>query len=178
VQAWLAWNESDVFSDASVRHLQSLITDFSRAIFRVLDWSLLRANICVRDIHGSARFCTCHYEVARLRIYLYLRWLDLGECGVASPVDAQKFCDRAAWNVGMVTIDAFQPSDLATPIRFVEVIQEHERIDVPDLKSGSEIRRLRSYDGPNGVREKWLHSNGPSGDRDRRFRLCLEEHST
>jgi hypothetical protein len=129
VQAWLAWNESDVFSDASVRHLQSLITDFSRAIFRVLDWSLLRANICVRDIHGSARFCTCHYEVARLRIYLYLRWLDLGECGVASPVDAQKFCDRAAWNVGMVTIDAFQPSDLATPIRFVEVIQEHERIE-------------------------------------------------
>jgi hypothetical protein len=28
VQAWLAaWNESDVFSDASARHLQSLITD-------------------------------------------------------------------------------------------------------------------------------------------------------
>jgi hypothetical protein len=28
VQAWLsAWNESDIFSDASVRHLQSLITD-------------------------------------------------------------------------------------------------------------------------------------------------------
>jgi ribosomal protein S18 acetylase RimI-like enzyme len=39
----------------------------------------------------------------------------------------------------MVTIDAFQPSDLATLIRFVEAIQEHERIDVPDLKSGSEI---------------------------------------
>jgi hypothetical protein len=28
VQAWLsAWNEHDIFSDASVRHLQSLITD-------------------------------------------------------------------------------------------------------------------------------------------------------
>jgi hypothetical protein len=28
VQAWLAaWNESDVFSDASVRHFQSLIID-------------------------------------------------------------------------------------------------------------------------------------------------------
>jgi len=28
VQTWLAaWNESDVFSDASARHLQSLITD-------------------------------------------------------------------------------------------------------------------------------------------------------
>jgi hypothetical protein len=35
VQSWLAWDESDVFSDASVRHLQSLIADFSRAIFRV-----------------------------------------------------------------------------------------------------------------------------------------------
>jgi hypothetical protein len=39
----------------------------------------------------------------------------------------------------MVTIDAFQPSDLATLIRFVEAMQEHERVDVPDLKSGSEI---------------------------------------
>jgi hypothetical protein len=28
VQAWLsAWNERDIFSDAAVRHLQSLITD-------------------------------------------------------------------------------------------------------------------------------------------------------
>jgi|SRR5215467_1043297 len=41
--------------------------------------------------------------------------------------------------MGMVTIDAFQPSDLATLIRFVEAIQEHERMDVPDLKPGSEI---------------------------------------
>jgi ribosomal protein S18 acetylase RimI-like enzyme len=39
----------------------------------------------------------------------------------------------------MLTIDTFQPSDLATLIMFVEAIQEHERIDVPDLKSGSEI---------------------------------------
>jgi ribosomal protein S18 acetylase RimI-like enzyme len=39
----------------------------------------------------------------------------------------------------MVTIDAFEPSDLATLTRFVEAIQEHERVDVPDLKSGSEI---------------------------------------
>jgi hypothetical protein len=39
----------------------------------------------------------------------------------------------------MLTIDTFQSSDLATLIRFVEAIQEHERIDVPDLKSGSEI---------------------------------------
>jgi hypothetical protein len=42
-------------------------------------------------------------------------------------------------DVSMVTIDAFQPSDLATVIRFVEAIQGHERTDVPDLKSGSEI---------------------------------------
>jgi ribosomal protein S18 acetylase RimI-like enzyme len=41
--------------------------------------------------------------------------------------------------LGMITIDAFQPSDLTTLIRFVEAIQEHERIDVPDLKSGTEI---------------------------------------
>jgi hypothetical protein len=61
----------------------------------------------------------------------------LGKCVVASWVHAQKFCDRAEWTV--VTIDAFQPSDLATLIRFVEAIQEHERIDAPDLKSGSEI---------------------------------------
>jgi len=39
----------------------------------------------------------------------------------------------------MLTIDGFQPSDLTTLIGFVEAIQEHERIDVPDLKSGSEI---------------------------------------
>lgn len=39
----------------------------------------------------------------------------------------------------MVAIDAFQLSDLATLIRFVEAIQEHERIDIPDLKAGSEI---------------------------------------
>jgi ribosomal protein S18 acetylase RimI-like enzyme len=39
----------------------------------------------------------------------------------------------------MLAIDAFQPSDLATLVRFVEAIQEHERIDVPDLKCGSEI---------------------------------------
>jgi hypothetical protein len=38
-----------------------------------------------------------------------------------------------------VTIDAFQPSDLDTVIRFVEAIQEHGRIDVPDLKSGNEV---------------------------------------
>jgi hypothetical protein len=42
-------------------------------------------------------------------------------------------------DVGMVTIGAFQPSDLAILIRFVEAIQEHERTDVPDLQSGSEI---------------------------------------
>jgi ribosomal protein S18 acetylase RimI-like enzyme len=39
----------------------------------------------------------------------------------------------------MLTIDTFQRSDLGTLIRFVEAIQEHERIEVPDLKSGSEI---------------------------------------
>jgi ribosomal protein S18 acetylase RimI-like enzyme len=39
----------------------------------------------------------------------------------------------------VLTIDIFQPSDLATLIRFVEAIQEHERIEDPDLKSGSEI---------------------------------------
>ena len=39
----------------------------------------------------------------------------------------------------MITIDAYQPSDLAAVTRYVEAIQEHERADVPDLKPGSEI---------------------------------------
>ena len=39
----------------------------------------------------------------------------------------------------MPTIDAFQLSDLPAVTRHVEAIQEHERIDVPDLKPGSEI---------------------------------------
>jgi ribosomal protein S18 acetylase RimI-like enzyme len=39
----------------------------------------------------------------------------------------------------MLTIDTFQLSELATLIAFVEAIQEHERTNVPDLKSGSEI---------------------------------------
>jgi hypothetical protein len=62
----------------------------------------------------------------------------LGECVVAILVDGLKFCDRRH-GCGMVTIDAFQPADLAALIQFVEAIQEHERTDVPDLKSGSEI---------------------------------------
>jgi ribosomal protein S18 acetylase RimI-like enzyme len=39
----------------------------------------------------------------------------------------------------MLTIDAFQPSDLAVVIKYVEAIQEHERVGVPDLKPGREI---------------------------------------
>jgi ribosomal protein S18 acetylase RimI-like enzyme len=39
----------------------------------------------------------------------------------------------------MVRIDAFQPADFAAVVVFVEAIQEHERIHVPDLKSGTEI---------------------------------------
>jgi hypothetical protein len=39
----------------------------------------------------------------------------------------------------MLTIDAFQLSDLAVMMKYVEAIQEHERIGAPDLKSGSEI---------------------------------------
>jgi ribosomal protein S18 acetylase RimI-like enzyme len=39
----------------------------------------------------------------------------------------------------MLTIDAFRPADLAVVIRHLEAIQEHERIDVPDLKPGREI---------------------------------------
>jgi hypothetical protein len=37
---------------------------------------------------GSARFCAWAYEVVRLRIHLYLRWIDLGKCVVASWVGA------------------------------------------------------------------------------------------
>jgi hypothetical protein len=39
----------------------------------------------------------------------------------------------------MLTIDAFRVSDLAVVISYVEAIQEHERIGVPDLKPGREI---------------------------------------
>jgi ribosomal protein S18 acetylase RimI-like enzyme len=39
----------------------------------------------------------------------------------------------------MLTIDAFRSSDLAGVIRFVEEIQEYERIDAADLKAGIEI---------------------------------------
>jgi hypothetical protein len=41
----------------------------------------------------------------------------------------------------MVTIDAFQHSEFASLIRFVEAIQEHERIDVPDLDRGARLAR-------------------------------------
>jgi GNAT superfamily N-acetyltransferase len=39
----------------------------------------------------------------------------------------------------MITIDPFHQSDLAIVIRYVEAIQEFERIHVPELKSGREI---------------------------------------
>jgi ribosomal protein S18 acetylase RimI-like enzyme len=39
----------------------------------------------------------------------------------------------------MVTIDPFQPSDLPDIVKYVEAIQEHERIAVPVLKPGREI---------------------------------------
>jgi hypothetical protein len=62
----------------------------------------------------------------------------LGERAVASGLDAQK---SATGGVGCGhgnnrRVSALRPCTL---IRFVEAIQEHERIDVPDLKSGIEI---------------------------------------
>ena len=39
----------------------------------------------------------------------------------------------------MVSIDVFQPPDLAAITRFVEAIQEHERLSAPELRVGSEI---------------------------------------
>jgi len=39
----------------------------------------------------------------------------------------------------MVRIHPFQPADFAAVVAFVEAIQEHERIHVPDLKLGTEI---------------------------------------
>lgn len=39
----------------------------------------------------------------------------------------------------MVQIVPYQPADRDTLIAFVEAIQEHERIDVPDLKPGPNI---------------------------------------
>ena len=39
----------------------------------------------------------------------------------------------------MITIDPYHPSDLAIVIRYVEAIQEFERVRVPELKSGREI---------------------------------------
>src|SRR5262245_61700026 len=59
-------------------------------------------------------------------------------------------------DITMVRIDAFQPADFATVVAFVEAIQEHERIHVPDLKLGSEIGKpytnllLRSVAERNG----------------------------
>jgi len=56
----------------------------------------------------------------------------------------------------MVRIDPFQPADFAAVVAFVEAIQEHERIHVPDLKLGSEIGKsyanllLRSVAERNG----------------------------
>jgi ribosomal protein S18 acetylase RimI-like enzyme len=39
----------------------------------------------------------------------------------------------------MVRIHLFRPADFAAVVAFVEAIQEHERLHVPDLKSGTEI---------------------------------------
>ena len=39
----------------------------------------------------------------------------------------------------VVSIDAFEDGDLAAITRFVEAIQEHERLGVPELRAGSEI---------------------------------------
>ena|SRR5712671_1067696 len=39
----------------------------------------------------------------------------------------------------MIRIEAFQPSDFAAVVAFVEAIQEHEREQVPELKPGPEI---------------------------------------
>jgi ribosomal protein S18 acetylase RimI-like enzyme len=39
----------------------------------------------------------------------------------------------------MLTIDTFRPPDLPIVTRFVETIQEHERVNVPDLKPATEI---------------------------------------
>src|SRR5262245_5829801 len=39
----------------------------------------------------------------------------------------------------MIRIEAFQPSDFAAVVAFVEAIQEHERDQVPELKPGPEI---------------------------------------
>jgi ribosomal protein S18 acetylase RimI-like enzyme len=39
----------------------------------------------------------------------------------------------------MIRIEAFQPSDFAAVVAFVEAIQEHERERVPEIKPGPEI---------------------------------------
>jgi ribosomal protein S18 acetylase RimI-like enzyme len=39
----------------------------------------------------------------------------------------------------MIRIEAFQPSDFAAVVAFVEAIQDHERDQVPELKPGPEI---------------------------------------
>src|SRR5262249_61519862 len=39
----------------------------------------------------------------------------------------------------MIRLDAFQPSDFAALVSFVEALQEHEREQVPELKPGPEI---------------------------------------
>ena len=39
----------------------------------------------------------------------------------------------------MIRVEAFQPSDFAAVVAFVEAIQEHERDQIPELKPGPEI---------------------------------------
>jgi ribosomal protein S18 acetylase RimI-like enzyme len=46
---------------------------------------------------------------------------------------------QIAKNSTMFRIEAFRPADFTAVVGFVEAIQEHERIHVPDLKPGREI---------------------------------------
>jgi ribosomal protein S18 acetylase RimI-like enzyme len=39
----------------------------------------------------------------------------------------------------MIRVEAYQPADFAAVVRFVAAIQEHERVHVPELKSGPDI---------------------------------------
>jgi hypothetical protein len=62
-------------------------------------------RVCVRQSEHnegvqfprSVRLSAWVYEVARLRIHLYLRWIDLGERVVASWVDAQAPVERRSY---------------------------------------------------------------------------------
>ncbi len=128
VQAWLAaWNERDVFSDAAVNHLRSLITEAHCLVVVILGLGreprsrvfrrvkrVLRRAWCRRP--GQLRACRCiglrHQCVGRHRL---VHWRDLDRRGLAATVGLLR---RSLAPGGMILIGEVcwrrEPPDQAT----------------------------------------------------------------